>query len=204
MKPKSVSLILIVFFSVLGGGVYALPYWTISKIQQAVEKSDAEALGQYMNFERIRPDLKEQLQAYVTAQLGDQMNNPTFAAIGLNLTNKISDKLLDTFFSPSGLITVMRGEAMLKDLKSKKEKENTDPQQATSKNTLPTENKDNQEMASKAEQEKRLSLSDAELGFVNLSKFAVKIRQSNSIQPLVLFLEREGLTWTVVQIKLPI
>lgn len=57
------------------------PYWLMHQVQSAVSKGDSQALGQYMDYPRLRAHLKQQFQKVIDDEILKIGSNP-FAILG--------------------------------------------------------------------------------------------------------------------------
>jgi hypothetical protein len=84
------------------------PYLTLMKLKRGVEKRDAEAVAECIDFPALRQSLKGQLQTVVSQRLEGE-NNP-LAALAAGFAVSVADGLVDRMVSPDGLATLMAGQ----------------------------------------------------------------------------------------------
>jgi Protein of unknown function (DUF2939) len=93
----------------LGGGLlYASPYLTLYQMYQAVERGDAQAISNSVDFPALRESVKENLQSVVLEQTAKQ-NNPILNLIGAALGSALADPILDRMVTPEGVMGLLEG-----------------------------------------------------------------------------------------------
>lgn len=153
--------------------VYASPYLAVGKIRDAIEKRDAAALSEYVDYPAVKEDLRSQLNAIVAKKAKDDANNP-FAAIGTLLVGALIDKVVDNLVSPDGIASLFAGDADL----SKSE-------------------------GIKSEKKDPFQSADVVKGYSGFSKFIVSVKDKGVADavPIDFVLTRSGLSWKVSGIR---
>jgi hypothetical protein len=111
MLKKVVALVLLVVLA-LAASSYFSPYFTIYAMKQAVDRRDAQALSEYIDFPALRENIDAQLQAKVRRQLStpETRGNP-LANLGAGIVSNLARPKIDAMISPAGLIVLLkRGE----------------------------------------------------------------------------------------------
>jgi hypothetical protein len=93
----------------LGYGV-AAPWLTVYQIREAADNRDGRALAEHVEFDSVRQSLKDQLNARMLRELGDDIRQNPLAVLGAALANTVVDGLVDTYVTPAGIEQLMRGE----------------------------------------------------------------------------------------------
>jgi hypothetical protein len=111
MLKKVVALVLLIALA-LAASSYFSPYFTIYAMKQAVDRRDAQALSEYIDFPALRANIDAQLQAKVRRQLStpETRGNP-LANLGAGIVSNLGRPKIDAMISPAGLIVLLkRGE----------------------------------------------------------------------------------------------
>lgn len=88
--------------------LYASPYLTLHQIRDAVERKDADALSQHVDFPRLRDNLKGQLLLKIQGEMeAPQVQQSPFAGIGQMLLSGMVSQLADLLVSPSGVLLML-------------------------------------------------------------------------------------------------
>lgn len=105
------ALVVVVVFVASGiSYVAAGPFVTINDIRSAIKQGDSEALSSSVDFPVLRSNLKEQLNALMVKELASEIDDNPFAALGMAVTAKLTDGIVETFVTPYGLAHLMSGE----------------------------------------------------------------------------------------------
>ena len=101
----SVALVLLA----LAASSYFSPYYTIYQMKKAVDRRDAKAFSQYIDFPALRQNINEQLQAEARRQLStpSTRDNP-LAALGAAIVSNVAKPKLDAEISPAGVMLMLR------------------------------------------------------------------------------------------------
>lgn len=108
------------------GLLYASPYITLHSMGKAVDRKDADAVSEHVDFPALRENLKGQMLIKMQAELASpEMKENPFAGLGQMLAAGLINQLADTWVTPAGVM------AMLASGKPKKpETDAEQPQQA--------------------------------------------------------------------------
>jgi Protein of unknown function (DUF2939) len=85
------------------------PVITIYQIKSAVEQQDSEKLSEYIDFPTLRTNLKEQLNSEMMKQAATGLKDNPILALGLALSPKLVESIVDSFVTPSGISNLMAG-----------------------------------------------------------------------------------------------
>jgi hypothetical protein len=96
------------------------PYYTLLELGQAIKAADAPTINRLVDWDRLRPSLKAQLQAHLqnkpkTATERDfEQKNPGWAALGNTVVLTFANSLIDTMLTPEGIVRLVqsRGDAV--------------------------------------------------------------------------------------------
>jgi hypothetical protein len=136
-RGKGGSLKNIIFATALlvFGYVAAGPYITIHQIKSGVEQKDSEALSEYVDFQILRGNLKDQFNAAVMQKATAEMKNNPFAALAMGFVAKLAEGMVDSFVTPSGLASLMEGKKPLSEEKPQPYSANGERKQALFENS---------------------------------------------------------------------
>ena len=81
---------------------YVSPSWTLSRMQAAADRRDADALAQYVDFPTLRGQIKADVKAMAVVHAARPDANPLEAA-GAAIAMSMLDPLVDAMVSPEGL-----------------------------------------------------------------------------------------------------
>jgi len=85
------------------------PLITIYQIKSAVEQQNSEKLSEYVDFPTLRTNLKEQLNSELMKKAATDSKDKPFRALGLALSPKLVEIIVDSFVTPSGISNLMAG-----------------------------------------------------------------------------------------------
>jgi hypothetical protein len=174
-KGKNIQIPLVAsIVVVLGGGIYAMPFFTINGMKEALEKQDATQVSQHIDFVNLRTNLKSMIRSQILAKAmqQQQQGNP-FGMMGAGLGNAYVDGIVDQFLSPAGVATLFQ-------------LSKASPQ-ANSQNWV-----------EQAQQQSKVSM-----GYEGVNHFAVKLEDKKNPQAVVhLVFWRDGLSWNLSDVRL--
>lgn len=153
------------------------PYWVVHQIQTAAQAKDAQALAAHIDFVSVRQNLKDQLNAKMTDTVEQHTNNP-FALLGTAFAGMLVDKMVDVYVTPTGMQKLMTGQL---------------PQ-------LP--NPSSTPEASKSS-ESTDTHPDVQMRYQSFNTFVVTSTATQGHQ-IKAILSRQGLSWKVTNIVLPL
>ena len=182
--------VLLVALMVLAGGIASGPYVTIRAIRSAVQAQDASALAAQVDFPMLRANLKAQLSDALVREAGEDVQANPLGAIALSLATGAVGGVVDVLVTPTGLAGVMEGRKVWRNARGGFRRqppafEDAPGRRQPESATPPA------------------PLQDARYRFESLSRFTATV-QSEDGEPIVFVLQRNGLRWRLVDIRLPL
>jgi hypothetical protein len=156
-----------------GGLLYASPYLTLYQMYQAVERRDAQAISNSVDFPALRESVKANLQSVVLKETAKQ-NNPILNLIGAALGGALADPVIDNMVTPQGVMALLEGQR------------------------LQAGNGGTQSLSEKAAQVDVNPRYESLNRFV----VGVKPK-GEDVPPVDVVLSREGLGWKITEVRLP-
>ena len=103
-QAKVYAAIALIAAIVLGAGWYfGSPRWTLHQMQAAAQAKDADKLGGYIDFPRLRESFKEQMKAKMAAEMAKTKDDNPFAALGATLAMGMIDGMVDGLVTPAAM-----------------------------------------------------------------------------------------------------
>lgn len=165
----------------LAGWVAAGPFLTINAIRQAVAMEDTAELARRVDFVAVRRSLRAQVEDTIARKAGiDAQANP-LGAFALGLANQAAGGIVDVLATPAGIGAVLQGRGLLHRLSGG----GIDPNDSYAHAAPPD------------------PLRDARYRFESPSRFTATVRNADG-DPVVFVLTRDGLRWTLTDIRLPL
>lgn len=161
---------------VICGYLYATPYLAINNIKKAAQAGDSEKVSKYIDYPSVRQSFKDQMNAMMMKEMANQKDDG-FAALGAMLASTMVDKMIDGFVTPEGMTMMMKG----KDLKDAAQSSEENP-------TTQTKEEDQPEYKTR---------------YTSLSDFEVVIQDPNDSKAVTVKMVRDGLSWKVNKIVIP-
>src|SRR5690606_7097774 len=177
MKTRTWIAVLLVAVLVLAGWVVAGPWLAIRAIDAAIRSNDAQALGRRVDFPALRANLKRQLADRMVRAAGPDVQASALGAFGLGLATGATSLAVDATVNPVGLAALLEGRAVSRQVGN--DFAPSDPDAA-----------------------KRRTFEDAAYRYESLSRFTATLPDGDGNE-LVLVLERQGLRWRLVDVRLP-
>jgi hypothetical protein len=157
-----------------GGLLYASPYLTLYQMYQAVERRDARAISNSVDFPALRESVKENLQSVVLKQTAKQ-NNPILNLIGAALGSALADPVLDRLVTPEGVMALLEGQRL----------------QAGA------------DGGDRSLSEQAVQV-DVNPRYESFDRFVVSVKpKGEDVPPVDVVLSREGLGWKITGVRLP-
>ncbi|WP_315386884.1 DUF2939 domain-containing protein [uncultured Stenotrophomonas sp.] len=176
---KKLIWILVVLAVLLAGFVAAGPYLTIRGLSQAIEQRDTDRLDRYVDFPMLRANLRAQLEDYVVRRAGPDVQSNLVGALLLTAGQRLGGTAVDAMVTPTGIGALLEGHTLWKRASNDLE---TSDAYAAPKAARPLEG--------------------ATHRFESLSRFTATTQTAQG--PVVFVLQRQGLTWKLVDIRLPL
>lgn len=174
------SVLMVVLFLFLSY-VFVSPYWVGYQIQQAVQHNDTERLAQYIDFPKLQNNLKERIHLRVLEVQEAHPEDPLHVLSQVFAT-KLINKIVDFTLTPEGIALLLQGKELKESLSF------PEPQHSTSINH-----------SSEKTAAVKMDYSGHYESF-NQFEVTLLIEQAQEIQ---FILHRDGLSWKLVDIKLP-
>lgn len=97
-----------------GGWYYATPYISLAAMKAAAKARDSQALSAYVDYPVLRENLKDSLRPKAMEMMTrESTHNPMAGTFGAMVANTMIDATIDTFVTPEGLATLVRGDAVI-------------------------------------------------------------------------------------------
>ncbi len=176
---KAVALIVLMMLA-LAGYIAAGPYLAIRGISQAIEQQDAAKLERYVDFPRLRVNLKAQLDDSMVRHAGSGMQSNPLGAFALQLASRMTGAGVDTLVTPLGIGALLQGHSLWN---------------RASGDTIGGD--------SYARPTPARPLQHAKHRFESTTRFTATITPPEGT-PTVAVLTRQGLTWKLTDIRLPL
>jgi hypothetical protein len=92
----------------LAAGCYLSPYWTLHRMQSAIEARDYDAFSLHVDYPALRNSFKEQLVAAGRApDTPDEDNDNPLGALGQSVVDTLVGPMLSAVVTPAGVIEMM-------------------------------------------------------------------------------------------------
>lgn len=156
------------------------PYLTVRGLAQAIETRDTAKLDRYVDFPMLRANLRAQLDDYVVRRAGPDVQSNLIGALLLSASQRLSGTAVDALVTPTGIDAVLEGHTLWKRASNDLESPDT-----------------------YAGPRKPRPLQGAEHHFESLSRFTATTHTPQG-EPVVFVLQRSGLRWKLVDIRLPL
>lgn len=183
MRTSRVILLAVVAaLLLLLGYVIAGPWLTLRALDRAVSRQQYAQIAKYVDFHALRSGVKAQVEDRLARAYGERASDGLMAQAAMTLANQASGKLVDAMVTPSGLVILFEGNALLQRV--------ADPMDSAGR--LP--DADGQRPPS--------PLASAKAGYESPSRFTA-VARNRSGQPVVFVFALRGLRWKLVNIELP-
>jgi hypothetical protein len=178
---KGRGLTVLVVALAVGASLYALsPWWALAGLAQAVEKGDRYGMQRYIDFPRVRESVSAQADAYLAKKAG---SDEVAGAVGAMIGSVVVNRAVENAVSPDGLARLL---AISREARRDGGSGGGDGKKVESR-----------PKAARSLHER------LDLDWVGLS--SVRVTSFNRKGKLLTtgYLERQGLTWRVVDIEVP-
>jgi hypothetical protein len=88
--------------------LYFTPHLAVKRMQDAARAGDHQALAQLVDFPAVRASVKEEVREAVSGELG--ADRSPLASFGAALAGMVVEPLVDSFVTPEGIASAVRGE----------------------------------------------------------------------------------------------
>ena len=161
----------------IAGYLYASPYLVLNSIKTAAQNGESEKVSQYIDYPSVRQSFKDQMNAMMMKEVQKQENNG-FAALGAMLASAMVDKMIDAVVTPEGMTLMLQG----KDLKQS------------------VSGGENESAEHKQEEHQP----DYETSYTSFNDFQVVIKDPNKSKEVKVLMVRDGLSWKINKIVVPL
>ena len=176
---KWIALVIVLLIA-LGGYVAAGPYLAINGIREALAEQDTGKLERHVDFPALRVSIRAQLEDALARRAGSDVQSNIFGAIALSVAGNMMGTGVDAMVTPLGIGALLQGRSMWK--QSIGETANGD----TYGKPVPAD-----------------PLKTAKHEYESLSRFTATVQDADG-DPVVFVFKRNGLTWKLADIRLPL
>ncbi|QSX77442.1 DUF2939 domain-containing protein [Agrilutibacter solisilvae] len=170
-----VGLVLLALLAWVGAG----PFMTINDIRQAIQAQDAAAISRHVDFPAIRQSLKAQVEDYVVRRAGPEAQSSLLGSIALRMASGATGGLVDAAATPAGLAALLEGRNFWHRLDGSRSGQDA---------ITPEPPHD--------------PLAGAHYRFESPSRFTATVMNADG-DPVIFVLTRQGFTWKVTDVRLP-
>ena len=175
---------------------YASPYLAVNSIREAIENKDGERLNQYVDYPRLREDLKAYVVSSLTQAAAEESGvdgDDGMAALGTAIAIPIANTLIDSYLT-SNVVAGLIDSTSETDM----------PQKKMASNPIPFPDIQGEIIKSKQKIEKQMNqVADVDMGYSDMNSFLV----SGRFEPGVTIgfeMSRQGLgRWKIAGLILP-
>ncbi|MBJ9722612.1 DUF2939 domain-containing protein [Acinetobacter calcoaceticus] len=175
MNKKIIGVIFGLIILILGY-LYASPYIILNSIKNALKENDSEKVSAYIDYTSVRQSLKDQMNAYMLKELKTKEADG-WEALGAMMASTLAEKMVDAVVTPEGMTLMLQGKDLRKSL--------TDNIEDT-----PKEKTDNPKIEYRTR-------------YLSMNMFEVTLRNKQNDKDVKIIMERDGLSWKVKKIVLP-
>lgn len=104
------KLILAPVLALLGGAVFAQPYYTAYQMRDAAQARDHARLSSFIDFPLVRASLKEQGNQLAKRRVEQEVGSGPLAELGGALGGIFSDKVIEATVTPESLARLLENE----------------------------------------------------------------------------------------------
>ncbi|MBO9717872.1 MAG: DUF2939 domain-containing protein [Pseudoxanthomonas sp.] len=159
--------------------VAAGPWLAVRGIEQAIERRDTAALERHVDFPRLRVNLKAQLEDRMVRAAGEDVAGNLLGAVALAMAGRATGVAVDALATPTGIGALLQGHVLWQRAGGRTVGDDT-----------------------WAATEPARPLQGAHLRYESLSRFTGTVEHANGTRT-VFVLQRQGLRWRLVDIRLP-
>ena len=168
--------VLVVLLLAVLAYVAAGPWLAINGIRNVVASGDYGELWRFVDFDRLREDVRPQIQERIARGLVEKIGPGQTTKVLSGVTSMISDPAIDAMVSPVGIATLLHGTALARRATGQRDPDGkvraADP------------------------------LKGAKTRYVSPSRFTATVRNAEG-KPVVFEFGRDGLQWKLVGLQLP-
>ncbi len=164
----------------LAGYVAAGPFLTVNAIRTAVKEGNTGELSKHVDFAALRLSLRAQVDDYMVRRAGPELQSSLLGAFGLSLASGVAGTAVDAIATPMGIGAVLEGRKLLRRFDGSAAR------------------RDSYDPVPPAEPLKQLSYR-----YESFSRFTATVDNADG-DPVVFVLTRDGLSWKVTDVRLPL
>ena len=157
---------------IIAGYIFAAPYITVYQMKKAGENKNGESLSEYVEFPTLRQNLKDQINAMFMKEMGKEVKDSPFSALGAVFGGMMAEKMVDVYVTPAGITELMSGEKL-----------SSEPEVGSSDSEPPSE-----------------PFANASMSYESFNKFSVTIKDKKSSGEVKFILRRRGIGWKLTEI----
>jgi DUF2939 family protein len=176
---KWIALILVLLIALVGY-VAAGPYLAINGIRTALAEQDTGKLERHVDFPALRVSIKAQMEDALARRAGSDLGSNIFGAFALSIASNVMGSGVDAMVTPLGIGALLQGRSMWK--QSIGETVDGD----TYGKPVPAD-----------------PLKTATHQYESPSRFTATVQDEDG-DPVVFVFKRNGLTWKLADIRLPL
>lgn len=169
------ALVLLLLAAWLAAG----PWLAVRGIEQAIAARDTAALERHVDFPRLRASLQAQLEDRLVREAGEDVASHPLGMLALAAAGGVSRAAVETLVTPAGIGALLQGHAVWKRASG-----------------------DTRGSGLQATPEPARPLREASHRYESLSRFSATVHHADGGET-VFVLERQGLRWRLVDIRLP-
>lgn len=174
---KWIALIMILLLA-LAAWVGTGPYRAWDGMRDAIERQDPVALSGHVDFPALRDNLKAQLVDEMVRKAGPGMRSNMLGGLALSLGAGVIDGIVDVMVTPGGIGAVMQGHQMWR---------STQDSFSTERGVVTASTPRTEPL----------------YRYESLSRFTATVADADG-EPVTFVLQRQGLDWKLVDIRLPL
>lgn len=91
------------------GYLVASPFITVHQIRTGIVDQDAEILGRNIDFPTLRQNFKEQFNVQMVKKVTTSLKDNPFNALAIGLASTMTEGVIDALVTPAGLAQLMEG-----------------------------------------------------------------------------------------------
>jgi uncharacterized protein YpmB len=195
---RKVISILTLFVLVIVVVIAVQPLLTVRAIQQGLSEQDQQQLEYYIDFPLVREALKAQVSDALSAQAKEKLGNTPFAMLGLAFVSGLADKMVDSYITPQGLVSVLSGQVDAQTLKNKQSVK------AKQQGAIDKGEADEGVPPSQEQQTPPKVFDEARYALINKALIEITLPTEKDKPAVKLELSRRGIQWRLTRIVLPL
>lgn len=188
MNKKNIWAIILIVVGIFAY-LYLSPYLVLNKIKHAAQAGQSEKVSQYIDYPSVRQSFKDQMNRKLMQTASEQRDNGT-TTLGAMFASSMLEKMLDLVVTPTGMTLLLQG----RDFKDAVLGQKLETQIQTSPGTLEMKSVEITSVAAPV---------TYTAGYTAFNHFDVVIKDINSAQTIQVRMLRDGLSWKISEIVIP-